>query len=157
MLLPSCSDWITALIKLLRSATPVRLTIPRRASSRVLPKRISSRALIISLLNGPVDCSATFFKDMSKPRPASTLTSSKSRVSGSAFWICFCRCTTRELSMFRGKTAPVTADRAISKKARAPSSLANQVIRKARDTKSNSSSTCRVTKLLKVIFQGLPA
>ena len=35
--------------------------------------------------------------------------------------------------------------------------LASQVIRMARDTKSASSSTCRVTKLLKVIFQGLPA
>src|SRR5207247_11163072 len=79
---PSWSAWMIARVNADSSGASTRSDMRLSASERIAPSRISESVSPNSSARGPSMCSLSLASDASKPRPASTLTASRSRASG---------------------------------------------------------------------------
>src|SRR5919204_237949 len=82
--IPSWSAWMIARVNVETSGVSTRSAIFFSASCRLSPIRISPSARLNSSVSAPSMCSASFEIAPSNPRPASTLTASRSSASGSS-------------------------------------------------------------------------
>src|SRR3989304_5836954 len=82
---PSCSAWMTELMKLESSSTPMRSSSSIIASRRSLPIATSRSIRERSSASGPLLFSATRASAASRPRPASTHVVMRSIASGLSF------------------------------------------------------------------------
>ena len=108
---PSCSDWISAWMKVWSSSTPERRPMSSRASSRGRPSRISLSTWANSSDSAFLNFSTSRPMAASKPSPASTEMVSRSSAFGSASRSSVCRPLIRLLSSTSGRKRPPTNPR----------------------------------------------
>src|SRR2546423_2973144 len=114
--IPSWSAWMIARVKLETSGVSTRSAILFSASWRPSPIRISPSARLNSSVSAPSMCSASFEIAPSKPRPASTLTASRSSASGSSLRTCSRRARAFAERTKSGMTKPTNAPPSVSRK-----------------------------------------
>src|SRR5919198_1361213 len=114
--IPSWSAWMIARVKVETSGVSSRSAILFSASWRLSPIRISPSARLNSSVSAPSMCSASFEIAPSKPRPASTLTASRSRASGSSDRIASRRARAFAVRTKSGMTKPTNAPPTVRKR-----------------------------------------
>src|SRR5919199_1039902 len=114
--IPSWSAWMIARVKLEISGVSIRSAILFSASWRPSPIRISPSARLNSSVSAPSIWSASFEIAPSKPRPASTLTASRSSASGSSERTASRRARAFAESTKSGMTKPTNAPPTVRRK-----------------------------------------
>ena len=100
---PKVSAWRMASTNERSSGTLVRCSMARMASERLAPARTSPSIRANSSESGPGTAAMVRSRACSKPRPASTLMVSRSRMSGSLRCSSFWRSSTRRFSQASGR------------------------------------------------------
>src|SRR5919201_1122446 len=114
--IPSWSAWMIARVKLEISGVSTRSAIFFSASWPPSPMRISPSARLNSSVSAPSMCSASFEIAPSNPRPASTLTASRSSASGSSDRTVSRRARAFAESTKSGMTKPTNAPPTVRKR-----------------------------------------
>ena len=114
--MPSWSAWMIARTNDETSGVSTRPANFFSASERDSPTRISPRARDSSSTSDPSMCSVSFAIAPSKPRPASTLTASRSSASGSSRPICSRRRVARLPTIQPGAIHPPATNASVSRR-----------------------------------------